>query len=179
MAQCTQCGKEASILFDHEDQHLCWLCSSRLRATSMTVEETRKEEEYQERRAWYRYPVQIHMKFFYGQSEKSKIIFPGTTVNISAGGLCIEWTPCETCSGYAPGAIDSNCVFSRYDISRSDSELLYLSLFLSEDDVINFTAKVVFVIKREDGTEYIGLSFVDLDDYTRGCLNDIIKAVTV
>jgi hypothetical protein len=106
------------------------------------------------------------------------VIFPGTTVNVSEGGMCVEWTPCEECRGYLPGEIHPDCIFAEYSFHREDSDTFYLSLFLSENDVINFAAKVVFVIKKEEDKEYIGVSFVDIDESTRNKIHDIIDKVT-
>ncbi len=177
MAQCTGCGKECSVLFAENGGQLCWLCSSRRKVRSFAAEISAEEAEFGDRRAWKRFPVQIHMKFSYGQREQSKIIFPGTTVNLSEGGMCVEWTPCEDCSGYAPGGVSPDCIFSRYSLQADDADTLYLTLFLSEDDVVNITARVAFVIKKGQASEYLGLSFVDLDEYTSSRIGQILASI--
>lgn len=175
-----QCRRDASILFDESGVALCWVCSSRQKiALAAELPVSDAERELAERRAWKRYIVQMHMKFVYGGSEQSKVIFPGTTVNLSLGGMCIEWTPCEVCSGYTPGGVAPDCIFARYDMNAPGSEFMVLSLFLAEDDIVNLSAKVVFVIKQPKDGEYIGLSFTDLDEYSVNRLADIINMVTV
>jgi hypothetical protein len=165
------------MLFDAGDgAMLCWLCNSRRKAVSETGP-SREEEEADERRTWQRYPVQMHIKFYYGKSENSKIIFPGTTVNLSMGGMCIEWTPCEQCAGYIPGGVHPDCIFSRYSYAESGSEDLLITLFLSETDEVTVYSRVVFVIKQEDGTEYIGASFVNNEPETMKKIEEIINQI--
>jgi len=77
-----------------------------------------------------------------------------------------------------PGGIDPNCIFVRYAEQNEDSDVLYVTLFFSEDDVVNISCKVVFVIKREDGNEYVGLSFHNLDDLTLSRIEEIIRKVS-
>jgi hypothetical protein len=181
MGQCASCGKENSILFDKDGQSLCWLCSSRVKAQTTAESPEAAEEagvQEDERRAWQRFPVQIHAKVQYATEMSSAIIFPGTTVNISGGGMCIEWTPCDQCQGYIPGDIHQNCIFSSYNNSRENSNILYISLFLSEEDVINLTARAVFVMKKGGDKEYIGIAFINLDEYTQGRINEVIEKVT-
>lgn len=179
MGNCMVCNKESGILFDVEGKHICWLCSSRRQVKNMSndTEYQQQEKEFEERRAWQRYPVQIHMKMSYGANEQSKIIFPGTAINLSLGGMCIEWAPCEACGGYVPGAMSPDCIFSRYSVDDANAEILYISLFLSEKEVINLSCKVVFVIKKEQNTEYIGLCFVNIDKNTQQMINDIIAKI--
>jgi hypothetical protein len=166
-------------LFDQEDgAQLCWLCSSRRKVQAAEADPDPADKEYEDRRAWKRYPVQIHMKFYYGETEKSKVIFPGTTVNISRGGLCVEWTPCDECEGYDAGGIDDNCIFAHYDASRENAASLYVTLFLADDDVVNLTAQAVFVMKQQSGTEYVGFSFTDLDKFTQERVDAVIDQVT-
>ncbi len=163
------------MLFDDTGEALCWLCSSRKKVQATAHNPSEEDKKYEERRAWTRYPVQMHLKFCYGDSEKSKIIFPGVAVNISMGGMCVEWTPCEECSGYQAGAIHPNCIFSRYDTKLPESESLLLSLFLSESEVVNLYTKVVFVIRKEDGHEYLGLSFDEIDIDTKRQVEELIN----
>ena len=74
MGNCNKCGKESTMLFDDTGEPLCWLCSSKKKVAASTHNPDPEEEKYKDRRAWTRYPVQMHLKFYYGENEKSKII---------------------------------------------------------------------------------------------------------
>lgn len=175
MGTCASCGKQTSLLFDEETEPRCWLCLSRDKVRM--EEESGEDDEYAEKRIWKRFPVQMHIKIHYGSSESSMVIFPGATVNLSQGGVCIEWTPCEVCAGYRAGGLDPQCIFARYDMNISTSELLILTLFLSEEEYIEIQTKVVFILKQPDGTEFVGMAFSNLDEETKQKVSEILNQV--
>jgi hypothetical protein len=93
------------------------------------------------------------------------------------GGLCIEWDSCERCRGYIADGIHPDCIFSRYDNNRKGTEIMHVSLILSEDDILNIGTKVVFTMKKDD-KEYIGTCFQKLDAHARNKIGEIIEEVT-
>lgn len=178
MRQCTGCGQENAILFEQKGGPLCWLCSSRRKAAD---DAGRKRNGWPEktgdRRAWPRCPVNIHVKLAHGTAEASKVIFPGTAVNICEGGMCIEWSPCGDCRGYVQGSIHPECVFAPHSRGNRNGDVLYVSLFLSEQEVVHAAAEAVYVNKAEEEREYIGIAFADGKEHLKTEVRNIIDKV--
>ena len=156
MGTCRICGKETGMLL--EGDTLCWLCSSRQRVKHAEQKPDPSEKEFEEKRAWIRYPVQIFLRIHHTNGQEIDAVSPGVSVNLSLGGLCIESDPCPECTGYIPGGIHHDCIFSRYDNSIENTEYLSIAICLDETDVVYVNAKAVFVIKREN-KELIGICF--------------------
>ncbi|MFH1707500.1 MAG: PilZ domain-containing protein [Planctomycetota bacterium] len=177
MTACVRCGKATSLFYGAaRDQ--CWLCASRTRILSAgPAAAPGGEETHDDRRTWRRFPVQIHMKLYYGASERSWIIFPGTTINISSGGLCVEWTACRQCQGYQPGGVHPACIFADFAYTAPRTTPLDVALFLADEDVVELPAKVVFIMRRGDAAEYLGLAFVDLGGAARRRVDQIVGAL--
>ena len=174
-AKCNNCGKEYQLL---TSEGLCWLCSSKksvkIYAEKKALEKAK--EPFEEKRAWKRFIIQMHLQVCYGQSAESAVVLPGATLNLSMGGMCIEWYPCEQCTGYEPGGIHPDCILSRYDKNSENSEIMYVSLFVSELDAVTLATKVVFTMKKDD-MEFIGVCFWDIDENTKERIRNIIEEV--
>jgi len=180
MGTCSSCGTKDPMLFETDTGPLCWLCSSRNKAEAVASRDKslkKKKPSFSEKRACERYPVHIHAKLVYGTTEATKVIFPGTAINLSEGGLCMEWTPCEECQGYLAGEIHPDCIFYPYSMQKKDSDTFYVSIFLAENDVLNMNVKAVFIIKKQEDMEYIGVSFIETDANTVKRIRDIINKV--
>jgi hypothetical protein len=176
MTTCVRCGKATSLVYGAaRDQ--CWLCASRTRIMSAAPAAAGTADVPDDRRTWRRFPVQIHMKLYYGTDERSQIIFPGTTVNISSGGLCVEWTACRQCQGYQPGGVHPACIFAGFAYTVPESAPLDVALFLAEEDVVEMPAKVVFIMRHGDASEYLGLAFIDMGAAARRRVDQIVTAL--
>ena len=175
MSTCRKCGKETGLLF--QDDGLCWLCRSKqnIKGSSGSSEQA-EDKDYEERRAWKRYPVHIFLKIHHQTGEDADAVSPGVSVNLSMGGICIEWDPCPECAGYTPGSIHDNCIYARYDNNRENSEILSVAIYLCEDDILYAKVKAVFTIKK-NAKEMIGFSFCSNEQAVMERIQEIINAV--
>jgi len=172
MGTCQICGKETSEVMDGDG--LCWLCRSKQRINEERKASTDGDErEFEEKRAWARYPVQIFLRIRHTSGEEIDAVSPGMSVNLSMGGLCVETGQCAECTGYTPGGVHPDCIYGRYDNRNEGSGFITVSIYLSETDVITVKAKVVFVMKRDD-RELVGLCFTDNDQSVMARIQYII-----
>ncbi|MDQ7779115.1 MAG: response regulator [Planctomycetota bacterium] len=142
-----------------------------------------------ERRRFPRLPIYLEMDVTAVGTEVR--IFKKThTVDISLGGLCFEFDPCEQCTGYTAGAVHPDCLFSKFWVKDHASRTIDILLKtavpvgagpvsgpnMPRQDGVKLSAKVAHVIRERGKTvEYIGVRFAALDYSTREFLKEYLK----
>jgi hypothetical protein len=94
----------------------------------------------------------------------SGFIKEAALLNYSSGGVGIQWDMCDPCTGYEPGGIAPDCVFSPFNGLVEGSRELDFHLELANfEQNIEFSGKAVYTL-RESGIEKVGIVFTRISD---------------
>ena len=192
MNKCDICGKISSeVAFDPgKNKHLCLNC--RFGSGEFHTKKFRKETEQEEqakqtqpspskqpsgaeRRKHARITVHISLDVQVG-GMTSKIFYAASLENFSRGGICINWTHCDECSGYTEGGINPFCVFSKFSTKNADSKDLTIKVEYEQggEEPLQFKGKVAYTLKKK-AKEYVGITFTDIDPDVLNRLEEICK----
>jgi len=129
-----------------------------------------------DRRKNLRMPVDILAMEVDVRGLSSAFIYKAHIVNLSRGGVCLEWNNCRECPGYMSGEIHPDCIFSPYDNEKPGSnDLLFYITIPWTGQTIEFKGKAVYTFK-EYGTEKIGIIFTEISKKALELLESIIEA---
>ena len=127
-----------------------------------------------EKRRYPRIPVQMTLKVkVHGRS--SAVFCNARIVNISRGGMCLEWTGCATCGGYLTGKIHPECIFSPYDLHADKSYNLMFTVKTPAGEILAFRGKAVYVYRYHE-EEQVGIAFTDMPEDVFDKLAAIVMA---
>lgn len=143
------------------------------RETSQRVHST--YDRIMDKRKSLRLPVDMLTLDVDIRGQSSAFIYKTHIVNISTGGLCLEWNCCRECSGYTAGDIHPDCIFAPYsDDIRNSLELVFYVPVPRTDKVVDFKGKAVYTYKHES-TEQVGIVFTEISDHTLELLMNIVR----
>jgi hypothetical protein len=120
-------------------------------------------------------PVLVSLDLMVG-GVKSQIFYPASIQNFSRGGICIDWSHCDECTGYKEGDVHPFCIFSQFNVRNAEAKELTIRVEIANlENQIEFRGKVVYTLKKGD-KEYIGINFSHiepdtLDQLERLCRN--------
>ena len=181
MKMCDICGKvSGEDAFDStRNKYLCINCKfgsgeyqtkQHRRGTDVTAEQGAQQTQpkpiqgfdlRQERREDTRIPVLVSLDVHVG-GVTSRIFYPATIQNFSQGGICIDWTHCNECSGYSEGSMHPFCIFSQFSANNPNAKELTIRVEVSgQEEVIEFRGQVVYTLKKKN-KEYVGITYTHI-----------------
>ena len=117
-----------------------------------------------ERRRSPRFGVRVAAKLTDASGHKTLRVASSWTIDLSIGGVKIEWPCCDDCGGYQDGSIHQLCVLKPYDSRMCNSLELSLCLELPDREVINVHGKISYVQRSpETHLENIGIEFTSFE----------------
>lgn len=121
---------------------------------------TKEYDSMVDRRSDLRVPLHFNMQIDL-EDRRTGLYYQTHLINYSSNGVCAAWKICRTCSGYIPGAIHPDCIFSLYDAENENSHELMLYIHLpGTERIVKIKGKAVYTY-RERGIEQIGIQFTE------------------
>lgn len=124
----------------------------------MTTDRAEEYSDLVDRRKDLRIPVQFNLSVDV-EDRKTGLFYQTYLMSYSTGGICVSWGLCRDCSGYLPGGIHADCIFSPFDVENPKSRDLTIHVHNPEaEESVEFRGKAVYTFKDLDG-EQIGIAF--------------------
>ena len=93
----------------------------------------------------------------------SRVFYDIHITNYNQNGIVITWNYCPMCFGYSDTGIHHECIFKQFDYKDTNSRKLVFQINIpNTDKTYTFSGKVVYIYKQNN-TEYIGITFSEID----------------